>query len=206
MTWKEIIRDALEHLGGEAPLREIYEYIQCTSPGRARNNWQATVRGTLERNSSDSAAFEGKTDLFYSANGLGAGVWGLRDFVPSPETMDLTQDDAAFAEGRPRLRQHILRERNHRVITRAKEEYLKTHGRLRCEVCGFDFEAHYGAIGRGFIEGHHLKPVSQLEPGEKTRVEDIVLLCSNCHSMIHRKKPWITKEELISLIQDAQSS
>ena len=33
-------------------------------------------------------------------------------------------------------------------------------------------------------------------PEEKTKIEDIVMLCSNCHSMIHRKKPWTTKDNL----------
>ena len=114
--------------------------------------------------------------------------------------MDITQDDAGFAEGREKLRQHIVRERNHCVITKAKEKYLETHSSLSCEICGFDFSSVYGDIGQGFIEGHHIKPVSQLQPNEKTHIEDIVLLCSSCHSMIHRRKPWFSKSQLQKLI------
>ena len=114
--------------------------------------------------------------------------------------MDITQDDSGFAEGREKLKVHIVRERNHQVITLAKQQALAKNGVLRCEVCGFDFEKYYGAIGKDFIEGHHIKPVSTLSPGEKTKVDDIVLLCSNCHSMIHRKKPWLTKSQLKSLL------
>lgn len=33
-------------------------------------------------------------------------------------------------------------------------------------------------------------------PAEKTRAEDIALLCSNCHSMIHRRRPLLTKDQL----------
>ena len=40
--------------------------------------WRDTVRGTLELNSSDSRAFNGHRDWFYSVEGIGQGVWGLR--------------------------------------------------------------------------------------------------------------------------------
>lgn len=201
MSWKDEIQNALAHLGGEAPLQEIYDYVEKSVKGSLSTNWTATIRGTLERFSSDSKAFSGKEDSFYSVHGVGSGVWGLRDFIPTRENMDLTQDDAAFSEGRPLLKSHILRERNHQVISKAKERFLKIHGSLYCEICGFNFEKVYGPIGKDFIEGHHIKPVSEMQKNEKTQVEDIVLLCSNCHSMIHRKKPWLTKEELRSLLK-----
>ena len=124
----------------------------------------------------------------------------MRDFEPTAETLEMTQDDIGFAEGRERLKTHLIRERNPSVITLAKKRALAQSGVLRCAVCGFNFEERYGEIGQGFIEGHHIKPVSQLLPGEETKVEDIILLCSNCHSMIHRKRPWLTKEQLKSLL------
>lgn len=201
MTWKELLQDALEHLGGEAHLEEIYNYVQNCGQKHLTDRWKATVRGTLERSSTDSQNYDGGQDLFYSVHGLGGGKWGLRGFIPTIESMDITQDDTGFPEGRAVLRQHLLRERNHQVILLAKRRYQEQYGRLNCEVCGFDFEARYGEIGREFIEGHHTKPVSELEPGEQTRVEDIALLCSNCHSMIHRKRPWLTKEELRKLLR-----
>lgn len=199
MAWKDEIQIALSHLGGEAPLQEIYDYIENHSQVDLSPNWTATVRGTLERFSSDSKAYGGRNDLFYSVHGLGAGVWGLRDFVPTKETMDFTQDDSSFSEGRPMLKRHILRERNHQVISKAKERFFALHGRFYCEACGFDFKEKYGDLGENFIEGHHVKPVSQLQPNERTKVDDIILLCSNCHSMIHRKKPWLTRDRLHEL-------
>ncbi|GAE32694.1 hnh endonuclease [Halalkalibacter hemicellulosilyticusJCM 9152] len=61
------------------------------------------------------------------------------------------------------------------------------YGRLFCEICNFDFYKKYGELGGDFIEGHHTIPVSELEEGHKTNVKDIVLVCSNCHRMLHRK-------------------
>ena len=56
-----------------------------------------------------------------------------------------------------------------------------------CQVCEINFEQIYGEIGRNFIEVHHLHPVSQ---GERqiNPIEDLIPLCSNCHSMIHRQE------------------
>lgn len=55
-------------------------------------------------------------------------------------------------------------------------------------VCGFNFEAVYGDIGRDYIEVHHVKPLSSLD--EEVEIDpqnDLVCLCSNCHRMIHRR-------------------
>lgn len=71
-----------------------------------------------------------------------------------------------------------------------------------CEVCGFNFFEHYGDIGKDYIEVHHLIPVSKMGPNYKVDpIKDMVPLCSNCHSMIHRKNPPYLVEELCEKIQ-----
>jgi 5-methylcytosine-specific restriction protein A len=60
------------------------------------------------------------------------------------------------------------------------------------EACGFDFEETDGERGKGFIECHHVKPLHTLKPGEKTSVDDLMLLCSNCRRMVHTKSSWLT--------------
>lgn len=56
-----------------------------------------------------------------------------------------------------------------------------------CQVCGMNFEQTYGELGKDFIEVHHLHPVSQGERNVNP-IEDLIPLCSNCHSMIHRQE------------------
>ena len=56
-----------------------------------------------------------------------------------------------------------------------------------CQVCGMNFEQIYGELGKDFIEVHHLHPVSQGEC-QVNPIEDLIPLCSNCHSMIHRQE------------------
>jgi len=73
---------------------------------------------------------------------------------------------------------------------------LAETGALRCEACGFDFHETYGKLGEDFIECHHVTPVSELKAGATTRLSDLVVVCSNCHRMLHRRRPWLTAAEL----------
>jgi predicted HNH restriction endonuclease len=98
------------------------------------------------------------------------------------------------------LVKHLKRERNVKLIKIAKDKFIEKNGHLFCEACGFDFKKEYGDLGKDFIEAHHTKPISEMKDNEKTRIEDIEMLCSNCHSMIHRKKPWLKKGELKKLL------
>jgi len=109
----------------------------------------------------------------------------------------LPEDDLTEArEGQLLTRLHRYRERNAAIVKRKKASYLKQHGHLCCEACGFDFRGTYGERGDGFIECHHTKPVSEFTAGETTKLADLVLLCANCHRMVHASRPWWTVEEL----------
>ncbi|HWE95579.1 MAG TPA: hypothetical protein VG269_16560 [Tepidisphaeraceae bacterium] len=61
-------------------------------------------------------------------------------------------------------------------------------GRLICEVrgCGFDFEAQYGEIGKGFVHIHHRKPLGMRGGRRAAPLRDLAMVCANCHAMIHR--------------------
>ncbi|MBK7042040.1 MAG: HNH endonuclease [Bacteroidetes bacterium] len=83
---------------------------------------------------------------------------------------------------------HIIRERNPRLRQQAINNFLNQNKTLHCEACKFNFEKKYGKHGKDFIECHHTIPLSQMKQGHKTKSEDLVLLCSNCHRMVHRGK------------------
>ncbi len=99
-------------------------------------------------------------------------------------------------EGRILTRVHLSRERSRKLAERKKRQVKSKSGILACEVCGFEFGVLYGAHGHDFIECHHTKPVSALRADEVTHLDDLALLCANCHRMIHRTKPWLTLEGL----------
>lgn len=102
-------------------------------------------------------------------------------------------------EGQALTRLHHHRERNTRLVRRKKERALEDTGELQCEVCGFDFTVAYGDREDGFIECHHNRPLSELKSRQTTKLTDLSLVCANCHRMIHRKRPWLSVEELREL-------
>lgn len=61
-------------------------------------------------------------------------------------------------------------------------------GRLRCEVpgCGFCFEDVYGALGAGYAHVHHLNALAGGDEPVRTTLDDLAVVCANCHAMIHR--------------------
>ena len=60
----------------------------------------------------------------------------------------------------------------------------------QCQCCGMNFADMYGEeLGNSFIEVHHLKMISTYDESKPNDyVENLVPLCSNCHSMIHHGK------------------
>jgi len=121
---------------------------------------------------------------------------------PIPPIEIMEDDEEEGEEGQILTRTHRFRERDKDLVMRKKQRVLKEKGTLSCVACGFDFSAVYGERGEGFIECHHTKPVSELKDGEKTKLNDLVLVCSNCHRMIHRRKPWLSVEDLSKLLSD----
>lgn len=93
----------------------------------------------------------------------------------------------AFIEGQLVLRTHLRRERNRTLVDAAKAAFKKAHGRLFCEACGFDFAAIYGELGADFIEAHHDSPLAGRDGASETRINDLRMMCGNCHRMLHRQ-------------------
>lgn len=200
--WKEEIIECLKELGGIGTLDQILERVVARGQIKIGSRTpKKTISQTLQIHSLSTRY--GVDNTFYSVYGVDSkkGLWGLVDFALNNVGVDITEDDHGFPEGKETLRQHIARERNFTLSKKAKEKFKRGHGRLYCEVCGFDFEQVYGEIGKDYIEAHHIKPVSVMVEGEKTKIEDLVMVCSNCHRMLHRKRPWITKEKLTELIR-----
>ena len=108
----------------------------------------------------------------------------------------LLSDTEEAPEGRVLTVTHLRRERSRELVRSKKNRVMGLKGKLECEACGFDFATRYGQHGHGFIECHHTKPVETLVEGHKTRLEDLALLCANCHRMIHAKRPWLSVEQL----------
>jgi 5-methylcytosine-specific restriction protein A len=108
-------------------------------------------------------------------------------------------------EGRLLTRLHVARERNRKLVESKRKQAMKINGRLACEACGFDFAITYGGKGKGFIECHHIKPVATLVEGHTTHIDDLALVCANCHRIIHRDKKWLSIVELKAVMTGARA-
>jgi len=126
----------------------------------------------------------------------------IRAGVASGEVAAPQEDEEAldFPEGAATLRMHRGRERDPKVKRAAIKAALRRSPRLACVVCDMSFGEKYGVIGSGYIECHHTIPVSDLKPGARTRIQDVALVCSNCHRMVHRRRPWLALTDLKKLL------
>lgn len=102
---------------------------------------------------------------------------------------DIDEAYNSVPEGSKKWTAHLRRERNKKIVRDKKDQVLRVTGKLECETCKFDFKKRYGNLGSGFVEVHHILPLSAIEAEIETKLEDLAILCSNCHRMIHRTKP-----------------
>ena len=104
-------------------------------------------------------------------------------------------------EGNYKYAIHKQIERNSEFINNYKKLRKLKDPMLKCDICGFSFVEKYGDIGDGFIEAHHKIPLSTLEESTITYQDDLILVCSNCHSMLHRSNPFLTIDQLTSILK-----
>jgi hypothetical protein len=106
-------------------------------------------------------------------------------------------DDSENEEGKWNYAMHRFRERDRSLVRKKKSSVTNPI----CECCNFDFSNTYPNLGDGFIECHHKTPINQ---GERiTKLEDLALVCANCHRMLHRKNnqnDYYTVEELKNIV------
>ena len=111
---------------------------------------------------------------------------------------DRVTDAKSFEEGAPFLEEHLTHERSKVVSDAKRSDVLQKTGKLECEVCGFEFFKTYGVLGQSFCEVHHLNQLSSRQKNEPTQLNQLAILCSNCHSMIHRTNPMWNVQQLFT--------
>ena len=165
----------------------------------------------------EEEGYELKTfPMIYSSENVdehGVGPAKIKDFIPELKTKLLTtvgngwyasdgesgvsipqeiDFPGQYIEGASKKISVNIYERN----ADARRKCLSHHG-YRCAVCDFDFEEVYGKIGEKFIHVHHVVPLSKIRKEyELNPVKDLIPVCPNCHSIIHRANPALTVEQL----------
>jgi len=149
------------------------------------NRGQVCNINTIERRNGNSLTILQKQNF----------VWNVFDNIdptlinnfPNLNIETFETDEEGVEEGMEKtaLRLHKFKERNPDIISKAKNK-AGIENRLFCEVCLFNFEKQYSDLGKGFIECHHKQHISK-GGIRKTKIEDLAIVCSNCHRMLHRK-------------------
>jgi 5-methylcytosine-specific restriction enzyme A len=125
------------------------------------------------------------------------------DAEDAAANVDTPEDARSGSESR-RYRWHLRAEgRNRAVVKRAKELQGYT-----CRVCGRDFVAELGDLGKRCIDAHHLTPFAQLDerPRELDPRADFAIVCANCHRLLHSETLPLVPEELATRLTTAETA
>jgi hypothetical protein len=114
--------------------------------------------------------------------------------------LDVDIHTLTATEGRRRLVLHLQRERNQTVVRSKKKQAAS----LGCEVCGFSFARAYGRAASDYCEVHHLLPLAEVEGATRTRMEDLAILCANCHRVVHLRNPPYTLQQVRSMLANGK--
>ncbi|MFK5596358.1 HNH endonuclease [Methylobacterium sp. HMF5984] len=174
MAWRDDVQTALASIGGQAPLRKIYAAVASVREANGQQlpeTWQAIIRRELEYNSSDSESHQKRFDIFYSVEGIGSGIWGLRSLekhTPKPSDIsDLVEDPQ--------------RQETYRILrdTPMARRIKKLHNNT-CQICGLATRI---SATETYAEAHHIRPLGRPHYGPD-KPENIIILCPNHHVLL----------------------
>jgi hypothetical protein len=135
--------------------------------------------------------------VFHAENGHASGG----DDLP-----DVDDEPLLGPEGAKRWRWHLVTERNRGIVKRKKAQVKRDKGSLECEVCDLSFAEFYGDVGADFCEVHHRFPLSHLDGPVVPKLDDLTIICSNCHRMIHRTKPMMSVEDFRDFVKNRRGN
>jgi hypothetical protein len=109
--------------------------------------------------------------------------------------------DLFSQEGGKILRTHFIRERDPSLVAAKKNTFIAQHGQLFCAVCGLEERSLPAQLGYSCFEVHHILSIGQRSEEVPTRLSDLVIVCANCHRMIHSTSEPLLIEELQKRIE-----
>jgi len=128
-------------------------------------------------------------------------VWKLLENNNYPldrEPVPYANEGKVFYEGA--VRQIVINKYERNPLAR---RICVNHYGAFCQACGFDFFKTYCELGKDFIHVHHIVPLSKINKEYILNpIDDLIPVCPNCHSMIHRNKTALSIEELKKILKN----
>lgn len=168
------------------------DYLEVIPESRIVNYWRDGVREI------DSKVF----NLILSKLKTDEILEPKPDYKTDTEFNDTSNGLESNTEGKAKSRFVTTYERNPKY----RKQAIAIHGNS-CLACGFNFGKTYGEYADGFIHVHHVLPVSEFDTPKSIDPEtDLIPLCANCHSVVHRKKSeTLSIENLKYLIENSSN-
>ena len=169
--------------------------VQASEPGNWPSNWNSFAISLR------------KTALVFDLN-KDAELLHVADLLVSPLAAmaialigtENVENIAGEIEGKPV--QYLATRYERSRLNR--DSCIRLHG-TDCTGCGFSFGAFYGDEADGYIEIHHTDPVSRGGERQVSPLTDLVPLCSNCHSYVHRFDPPLPIADLRKTVAERKS-
>lgn len=140
---------------------------------------------------------EGEPDAHIVCRWTGRFAAAVVAILPTEEAGESVESDVI---GYPEGALKTVRTNRYERDRRNRAVAIAIHG-TACKGCGLEMGTRYGSVAAGFVEIHHITPVSQLGAGYVIDpVRDLVPLCPNCHAVVHRRDPPLTVSEVELLL------
>ena len=183
--WIDDIKQAILNIGGTGHYSEIYREIERIRKDLS-GDWHAVVRRTIQQNSSDSQSWLENRDMFFSVDGIGKGVWGVRDLIDITNNI-LNQPPIDYSTAN-RTKYSISRLIRDTELSRRIKKYHNN----QCQLCTTQLKIGDNSF---YSEGHHIKPLGEPHNGSDT-ADNIIVLCPNCHVLCDNFKIILDQNEL----------
>lgn len=104
------------------------------------------------------------------------------------EAIDKAVEDSMpmALEGGKKLTLHMQIERDRGIRDAKIRAFMEEQGAIFCEVCRIRFTEQYPFLEADLIEVHHIVPLHTLSNKTEVRLNDLILLCPNCHTVVHQ--------------------
>lgn len=167
----------------------VEEMLSCSLRLKSDDEIMAARSGYIS-----SKAMDAYIRFYTKKHGIDLKAIQIPDSATDTLRDESDEEESDKYEGRLTEAKVLRRQRNRTARQKCLEESGYT-----CYVCGFNFEKAYGEIGKGFLEVHHTKPLATYDDEHVIPQSELCALCSNCHSMVHRRREVLDVDELKTL-------